>query len=65
MPQMIAKVTVVTGLHKVTKQPVSVAPGTPFEVKSEAEAAHLFAIDAADYAAAPEPAPATPEGGEA
>jgi hypothetical protein len=62
MPEMIAKVTVVTGLHKVTKLPVEVGPGTAFEVKTEAEAVHLVAIGAAERAVPATPAE-TGEGG--
>jgi hypothetical protein len=61
MPELIAKVTVVTGLHKVTKQPIEVAPGAAFNVRTAAEAEHLVAIDAAEHAAAPAPAEA-PQG---
>ena len=65
MVELIAKVTVVTGLHKQTKQPVEVAPGAAFNVRTTAEAEHLVAIGAAEYAvaAAAEPAPSS-EGGE-
>lgn len=63
MVELIAKVTVVLGLHPKTKQPIEVAPGAAFNVKATAEAEHLVAIGAAEYAvAAAEPAPS--EGGE-
>lgn len=61
MAKLIAKVTVVTGLDKQTKQPVEIGPGTAFDVKTEAEAEHLVAIGAAERAVAPAPAI---EGGE-
>ena len=55
MPKMIALVTVMAG------KGVEVAPGDGFSVKTEAEAAHLVAIGAAEYAA-PAPAAPAPEG---
>lgn len=65
MIKLIAKVTVVTGLDKATKQPISVGPGAPFSVKTEAEADHLVAIGAAEREAPPVEAPPAGEGGEA
>lgn len=63
--KMIAKVTVVTGLHRVTKEPISVGPGVAFHVRNEAEAEHLVGIGAAEYATPPAPAEASGEGGDA
>ena len=57
MPKLIAKVTIVGGKDG------DVAPGASFSVKTEKEAEHLVAIDAAEYPEASAAPPAT-EGNE-